>query len=219
MEENLLQRKKRRAKKLFTFLIFLLIIHIILVLSTCTTIKQEEVKKSVPYITGVEEETTFKNCGLKDYEWSYAWGELIIGEKTVSTTFRIINLEDRGGNFAIDFAFFDEQKYHFDDYRGINYDLVRNRLLWNSASMHTPTFKIYLSSKESKDLLPVADKKDQNASYWIYADVKTDKIEKCEEIKRMAVINKTEEKNITELASITEKKNLWRILLEKLGFI
>ncbi len=128
------------------------------------------------------------------------------------------NLEDKRGKYRLQFAFFDESVHPFSIYQGVNYDLVRQQLPWESAAMHSPNFSYNLGPYEEVSVSHYVEKSDPDAEYWVYADIIAPTYEKCGKI----VKNITEIQNVTKIVNLTYEtkknisysKSLWKIIVE-----
>lgn len=214
--ENEKKGKKSKVMLIVNIIIILLIIHIILLLSKCSVTKEEYVAVDVPRVIEETNKKPVQDCNDKEYEWDYQWGGLSDGENNmISTSFRLFNMEDREGLFEVDFAFFDESKYQFDDYEGKLYEAVEDELPWSAADMWFNGVKKTIGPNKNILITPSVEKKNPSASYWVYANVKAPTYSHCtiryyiDETKNTTVMIKEDvRKNVTHTVS------LWELLVD-----
>ena len=210
------KEKKSKIMLIVKIIIILLIIHIILLLSRCTVTKEEYVTADVPRVIEETERIPVQNCTDKEYEWNYRWESLVEDENNmVSASFRVFNLEGKEGEFEIDFAFYDETKYHFSDYEGKLYETVEDELPWSAADMWYDGIKRTLGPYKDILITPAVEKKNPDAIYWIYANVKAPTYRYCvvesyieETINTTVMVKEDVKKNVTKTVS------LWELLVD-----
>ena len=209
------QEKRPKTGLLLEIIIVILLLHLFLVFTKCTTIKQKETVEEISKKVNITE--SVERCYQQEFLWDYGWGEWSAPNSEVATVkFTITNLEDREGTFIVNFAFFDESLYPFDDYRGIRYEDVREDLRWDMASMHLDNITKTLKPKEAVPLHASVKKEDPGKSYWVYADVIAPNYTRCEvDVNTTALnANKTIKRPMTE--NVTETKTLLQISISKL---
>jgi len=210
-----------RKRSIIKIIVVVLIIHIILILTKCTIVDEEEFYENVSYeiesnYTDLDNFSTIK-CEERDYLWRYqweGWNEEV--DNKISPNFRLINLENKSGKFDVEFAFFDDSVHRFADYQGIEYDNVRKQLPWNTAAMHSPMLSYNLEPYGEVLITGEVEKEKSDGVYWVYADVVVPKLDDCFEVMIYDEIerNKTvvEYRMEKRKRNVTKKVRLWDLL-------
>ncbi len=209
------ESKKKEFKKSFIrFIVIILVIHLFLVLSRCTVVEE----RMVPVESLDTNETTVmkptQECNKTEYEWDYEWGEWYPEyDQQISVGFTLINKENRPGVFKVNFAFFDESEYKYDNYENRHYDSVRDELEWDYASMWMNGIDREIESGDSVMIIANAKKKNPASVYWVYADVKPPVYDKCVTKFTTSLKNITTTVTQNKSRNVTTTKSLWDILI------
>ncbi len=131
-------------------------------------------------------------------------------------------LEQEEGGFVVQFAFFDNDVYDYELYRGKNYDLVMDDLPWEAAAMVSEKRNISLGPGERKLVNIWTEKKYPDALYWVYGQVDAPKVADCVivEVLRNVTKNKTVMKDRADVDVAEEvewvklRVWLWRLIVE-----
>jgi hypothetical protein len=170
--ENEKEGKKEKYKKIIRIALILLVIYVFLQLSKVSVTREEVFEEEVPYTPSEGEEVQVGECYEKDFNYRYSWEGWIPEDRGyISPEMRLENLEERSGEFKVQFAFFDDTKYPFSEYQGKDYDLVKERLAWSDASMLSETVSHTLGSMDDVLITVATKKKEENGVYWVYADI------------------------------------------------
>lgn len=209
--------KKSKQSILIKAIIILLVIHLFLTLSRCTTTKEEYVNKEVPINEPETIEESFENCTEKEFDWDYKWEGWYPGEGQIITQrFRLYNYDIKRGVFKVDFAFFDDSEYPYENYEGKRYDSIKSQLPWNSASMWVNNVTQSLGPYQKILLTPSVEKKDPAKVYWAIADVTVPTYEKCTTEYYYTKRNKTIMVNKSFKRNVTTTKSLWQLLVNSI---
>ena len=131
----------------------------------------------------------------------------------ISATYYLTNLEDKAGVFEVDFAFYDNTKYNYTDFEGIDYDAVENELLWEYATMHANNLKNKIGAGETILFAPSVNKKNSSGIYWIYAKVTPPTRYVCENEVYNVTKNRTVMQEQMFKRNVTTAKSLWSIII------
>ena len=169
-----MDEKQPRYRKWILLIILLLIIHLILLLVKVPVKADKEVMKEVPYnsteIYYLQEKQTVIECSNISYQWDYSWLEWQPEkDNMISPTLEIQNKDKNPGEFIVYFAFFNNAVYDYENYKGKNYEEVRSRLPWNSASMYSRKEIVYLNPGEKRQVVIYTEKAQTTGIYWSYA--------------------------------------------------
>lgn len=208
--------EKNQRRRWIKAILIILIILAILFLSRCSVTVNEVQAKEVPKTRIKTVYEPVQNCEEREYGYSYSWEGWDIGENTIATNFRLSNLEKKAGTFKVDFAFFDESKYRFDDYKGLTYDLVQDKLPWDKASMRVDNVERKIDPEGNVLIVPSVTKADKNGVYWAYAYVHPPTLNDCRSETVAVEVNTTY--NSTEAVKTTTVKSmsLWSIIVMKI---
>ena len=155
-----------------------------------------------------------RNCSIVEHNWDYTWENWLPEESgMITAAFRLANFEDRSGMFRINFAFFDNSTYPYDEYDGINYDQVQDRLPWSAADMHVYNMSHNIGPRESVLFTPSVRKKNPSSVYWIYADVSVPEYRKCVTTYVQMMKNDSETIKRPVVKKIKKTVSLWQILV------
>lgn len=221
-KENKKEEIRLRKRRIISVIIILILIHIILNIIRVNVTREELINESVPYL--VSEEYTTKEpeitevCIEKEFNWTYEWlGWNDDREEYVSPNFRITNLENKSGEFVVQFAFFDNSVYSYDAFHGKPYEAVEDRLPWDSAEMHSYLMKKNLNPGETAVLTSYTEKRNLYASYWAYANVDAPIHNVCNyttkymNITRNITMTRYREEEVEK--EITKSATLWQLLI------
>ncbi len=214
---------RSRRRKIILALIILILIHIILNIIRVSVTREQADYETEPYIFSIEYEAEepdiIESCVEKEYEWSYEWlGWNNDREGYVSPNLRIKNLENKSGEFSVEFAFFDNSLYPYDNFHRRSYDTVEDILPWDAASMHSSVMKKHLAPGEEAIITSYTQERSPDTVYWAYANIDAPKYEIC----NFTIENISVTKNITTVTYRTEKTKtnvtksatLWQLLLD-----
>ena len=225
VEEKELKKEeiKLRRRRIILIIIILIVIHILLNIIRINITIEELFNESIPY-EEVETYTTkepdiIELCFEREFDWDYEWqGWNEDRQGYVSPRFMLINLENKSGEFKIEFAFFDESIYPYEKFNGKPYETVEDELPWEAASMHSYPVTQRLGQNENTLITTYTPKKYSDSIYWAYADVDPPIHEVCNYT--IEHINVTRNRTITKYRTEKTKKNitksmtLWQILVD-----
>lgn len=214
---------KLRRRRIVLIIIILIVIHILLNIIRVNITREELVNKSIPYLDYEEYETREPKitelCFEREFEWDYEWEEWDDSQKGyVSPNFRLINLENESGEFKVELAFFDNELYPYEMYKGKNYETVKDKLSWEAASMYSYPVIQKLGPYENTIIITYTQKKHSASIYWAYADVEPPIHEICNYT--IEYINLTRNRTITKYRTektrknITKSMTLWQLLID-----
>jgi len=214
-------KKRKKGFFIFAALISLILIHIILTSVKITVVEEEnyceqqhvDLEPCSSYVT--------EECILANYSFQHDWsGWSVDSDEYTSPYLQITNLENVKGDFYVQFAFYDDSVYPYEDYRNYIYrDLQEQELiLWEKAHMYSEKVKITLGPKESKIVQIVTKKKRPGAKYWALYKITPPLLEICRQVRHY------KDKNVTlpipklKKRYVPVKKSLWNILMTVLMY-
>jgi len=228
METQEVEKRGFSYKKIIGILILLILIHLTLILSRISVTREEYVDEEVSHeITETyngEEPVVVEECYMREFNYEYFWeGWIEEMGGFISPKLRVANAEDQIGEFKVHFAFFDMARFPFEEYQGKNYELVKEKLSWNDAAMHSKTVTQSIGHYGNVLITIATKKKEEGAVYWVYADIEAPKIRECNST--TIYENKIKNRTITNYRMERVKKNvtntlsLWDILITSISRI
>ncbi len=219
-EKRLKDRKKR--KRMMSLILALLFIHLILNVISFPLIHENQITGNVILNNSInlQERLTQRQCFRKYHEWTFDWeGYNEVDASAISPKFRLYNEESRKGTYYVEFGFFDQSLYDFNQYRNKPYSSVMKELPWSAASMRSDNITVHMGPKENRLITSYTEKIDGSKQYWVYALVTEPSYVKCE---NQVISNSSTHysnntnQNIDILSTNeTEYISAWDLLLDK----
>lgn len=188
------QRNKRILGVIVVTIIIIFLLFFVRLTFTEHTIDKSQVpiNRTMTYVS--QDQVTEQTCIDRKYNWNYTWEGWAPDVKDMtSPNYRLYNLEGKSGQFTVRFLFFDTKRVAFVAYEGKDYNAIKSQLPESSASMISENFTFTLDANSDKVVNIYTKKAQQNASYWVYADVHVPLLHECSQISSQPskLLNKT----------------------------
>lgn len=216
---NTNDKKNSTKSKVVLIIIILLIIYVILNLIKIPW----EIEKKTTQTPKISNQThkeidtiTSYDCVNISYIYDEKWLDWMPEKNNeISPAIQIINLHNEPGIFEVYFAFFDNEIYDYNDFHNIEYEKIKDKLSWNSASMFSKKTRFSIAPKEKKIVYIYTLKLNSDKVYWAYADITAPTYKSCSPIIDKQIIKKTTnyKTNFTSIENTIEYISLWDFLL------
>ncbi|MFH1133403.1 MAG: hypothetical protein V1735_02855 [Nanoarchaeota archaeon] len=172
-------KRPRRPPWRIILVFFIIIVAIFLKLPVVTQEHHPEefpVNVTVTMVEVRQENTT--QCQPRDYNWTYRWDgwDPQLGD-VISPRFFLRNGMDLSGEYEVQFAFFDDRVYRFEDYS--TKETTSETLPWGASAMSSARTRVLVGPSEEVRVAIPTQKKDPTSTYWTYADVVAPKYDFC----------------------------------------
>ncbi len=210
MEKIIIKRKRR--KNLFFIIVLLILFFTLYFIFEDFGIyieKERSILVKEPFnITkevSFEKEEKIPACENRTFRYSTNGGNVEPYGNSVRPNLILNNLEDRWGEYYVNFSFIDESKYPYDIYGGGN--LIKNieegKISWEDGDFFSVTYKIMMPPKEGVLIDDLTQKKDKNKNYWAMAEIVEPWYEYCYD--KIISYNLTENRTFIEYRQAEKK--------------
>lgn len=144
-------------------------------------------------------------CENISFAYSTSAGNVNSIGKDVKPNLIVINMEEKWGEFTVNFSYIDEEKFPFEIYGGEHLieKYEKGEISEEDADFYSEDFVWNFGPAERVLFNDPTPKKDKTKSYWGIANIYPPEYEQCRTI--INYINKTVEKNFTEHKKVTKE--------------
>jgi len=200
-EDNNKKSKKRILLWILILFLFLLLNSLFFVMdevSFYVNVKRTKIQQvPIETIKEVKEQLPIQSqvCQNQTFRFDVIQGNLGDNGYYLQPNVRLINLEEQWGFYQINFSYFDDAKYPFDEYGKdkIFESITSGKLDFSNAEFFSQNFYYYLGPGESKLIENNTVKPIPTMTYWLVYYVKAPTYEYCtlETIYKETIVNKT----------------------------
>ncbi len=205
------------VKKRYLVLILLFVYLIMNTIEIKTTenqtiVKPYETTEIVTYPKTIKQEI----CINRSYRYQREWIDIIVTKSYTEPSLKITNLESVWGVFSVNFSYFDDSKYPYENYKDRLYEDFKDELSRDDADMSSETLVQAIGPGESHIFATRTTNKNIT-EYWALGNVFEPEITEC--MMKDITYNVTENRTVIKFSESTEEVVVRRKVRELfLGF-